>query len=94
VAPRFPGHAGGFETALMLALRPDLVQLDKRRPPASDLINAVHATEHGVYPRSGGTSDDAAGASLEAGQRLLEATIGATAEYLVEFYRRTRQHQQ
>ncbi len=90
VAPRFPGHAGGFETALMLALRPDLVQLDKRRTPAADLINAVHATEHGVYPRSGGTSDDASGASEAAGRRLLDATIEATATYLVEFYRRTR----
>lgn len=92
VAPRFPGHAGGFETALTMALRPDLVHLDKRRPPAAELMNAVHATETGRFQRSGGTSDDASGATLEAGQRLLEAAVSATASYLVEFYRRTRQH--
>ena len=91
VAPRFPGHAGGFETAVTLALRPDLVQLDRRRAPTADLINEVHATEHGIYPRSGGTSDDASGATLEAGKRLVEAAIAASAEYFVEFYRRTRQ---
>jgi creatinine amidohydrolase len=91
VAPRFPGHAGGFETSVMLALRPDWVQLDRRRPPTADLMNAVHATEHNIYPRSGGTSDDASGASVEAGRRLVEAAISATADYLVEFYRRTRQ---
>jgi len=93
VAPRYPGHAGGFETALTLAMRPDLVHLDRRRAPTADLMNAVHATEHGVYSRSGGTSDDASGATLEAGQRLLEASVSAVAEYLVQFYRETRQHE-
>ena len=91
VAPSFPGHAGGFETAVTLALRPDLVQLDRRRAPTAALTNKVHATEHGVYPRSGGTTDDASGATAEAGKRLVEAAVSATAEYLVEFYRKTRQ---
>lgn len=91
VAPSFPGHAGGFETAFTLALRPDLVHLDRRRAPTAALTNAVHATEHGAYPRSGGTTDDASGATTEAGQRLVEAAISATAKYLVEFYRKTRQ---
>ena len=90
VAPRFPGHAGGFETSLMLALRPDLVQLAARRAPLADLEGAAHAVEHGAFARAGGTSDDASGADAGAGQRLLEATIGAVAAYLVQFYERTR----
>lgn len=90
VAPRFPGHAGGFETSLMLALRPDLVQLPQRQAPSADLDSAPHAVEHGAFERAGGTSDDAARANAEAGRKLLEAAIGAVAEYLVQFYERTR----
>ncbi len=90
VAPGFPGHAGGFETSLMLALRPDLVDLDRRRAPLTALTSTVHAVEHGAFARAGGTSDDAAGADAAAGQRLLTATITAVASYLVEFYERTR----
>ncbi len=90
VAAHFPGHAGGFETSLMLALRPDLVQLDRRRPPTDDLVSSVHATEPGIYARAGGTTDDASRASAEAGTRLLTATVDAVAAYLVQFYRGTR----
>jgi creatinine amidohydrolase len=90
VAPSFPGHAGGFETSLMLALRPDLVNLEARRPPAAGLSSAPHTVEHGAFARAGGTSDDASRASVEAGQRLLDATINAVADYLVQFYERTR----
>jgi creatinine amidohydrolase len=90
VAPRFPGHAGGFETSLMLALRPDLVQLDRRRPPLAALTGTGDTVEHGAFTRAGGTSDDAANADGAAGKRLLEATIGAVAEYFVRFYEQTR----
>ncbi len=90
VAPGFPGHAGGFETSLMLALRPDLVRLDQRRVPLATLTSSIHAVEHGAFVRAGGTSDDAAGADLTAGQRLLEATVEAVARYLVEFYKGTQ----
>jgi creatinine amidohydrolase len=89
VAPSFPGHAGGFETSLMLALRPDLVQLEQRRAPQGELSSSVHAVEHGAFARAGGTSDDASGADAEAGQRLLAASVTATADYLVQFYQRT-----
>jgi len=91
IAPTFPGHAGGFETSLMLALRPDLVQLDQRRRPLEALERAPHAVEPGAFARSGGTSDDASGASVEAGQRLLAAIVDAVAGYLVQFYERTSQ---
>jgi creatinine amidohydrolase len=91
VAPSFPGHAGGFETSVTLALRPDLVALDRRRAPLSSLTSSAHAVEHGAFARAGGTSDDASRADAAVGQRLLEASVGAVADYLVEFYERTRQ---
>ncbi|MGH2351471.1 MAG: creatininase family protein [Chloroflexota bacterium] len=89
VAPNFPGHAGGFETSLMLALRPDLVQLDQRRAPRAELTSSVGAVEHGAFARAGGTSDDASRADAAAGQKLLDATVTAVAEYFVRFYERT-----
>jgi creatinine amidohydrolase len=89
VAPSYPGHAGGFETSLMLALRPDLVQLDRRRAPAARLSSDVGAVVAGAFARSGGTSDDAAGADAAAGRRLLEATVASVAAYLVRFHRGT-----
>ena len=90
IAPRFPGHAGGFETSLLLALRPDLGALDKRRPPLATLDVIGHAAVHGNFARAGGTSDDASRADAAAGKRLLDAAIGAVADYLVSFYERTR----
>ena len=86
----YPGHAGGFETSLMLALRPDLVQLERRKAPAARLTSGVGAVESGVFARSGGTSDDASKADGEIGKRLLEATVGAVADHLVRFYQNTR----
>jgi creatinine amidohydrolase len=90
VAPRFPGHAGGFETSVTLALRPDLVQLDKRRAPLGSLEGQGFGTEHGVFQRAGGTSDDASRADAEIGKRLVEAAVQATAETFVTFFERTR----
>ena len=90
VAPGFPGHAGGFETSLVLALRPDLVQLEKRRPPLAALAGAPFVVEQGRFARSGGTSDDASKADAAAGQRLLDATVTAVGEYLVKFHELTQ----
>ena len=90
VGPGYPGHAGGFETSLMLALRPDLVQLERRKAPTARLTSGVGAVESGVFARAGGTSDDASQADGEIGKRLLEATVGAVADHLVRFYQNTR----
>ena len=90
VAPSYPGHAGGFETSLLLALRPDLVALEKRRAPRTQLSSSIGAVEHGAFTRAGGTSDDASRADGAAGQRLLQASIEAVAAYLVEFQQGTQ----
>jgi creatinine amidohydrolase len=90
VGPGYPGHAGGFETSLMLALRPDLVQLERRKAPEARLTSSVGAVESGVFARAGGTSDDASKADGEIGKKLLDAAVGAVAGHLVRFYQNTR----
>ncbi len=86
-----PGHAGHFETSLMLALRPDLVQLDRRRKPLGALHSVEHVQEHGAFAHAGGTSDDASEADAEEGKRVLEEITAALAQYLVRFHQKTRQ---
>jgi creatinine amidohydrolase len=87
-----PGHAGHFETSLMLALRPDLVQLDRRLAPLAPLNSIEHGQEHGSFARAGGTTDDASQADAEEGKRLVEEFSTALADYLVKFHRQTRRH--
>jgi creatinine amidohydrolase len=87
-----PGHAGHFETSLMLALRPDLVQLEHRLAPLAALNSIEHGQEHGAFARAGGTTDDASQADAEEGKRLLEEFTVSLAEYLVRFHRQTRRH--
>ena len=86
-----PGHAGHFETSLMLALRPDLVQLDRRRKPLRAIHAVEHAQEHGAFANAGGTSDDASEADAVEGKRVLEEITGALAQYLVRFHKGARQ---
>jgi creatinine amidohydrolase len=90
-APFSPGHAGDLETSLMLALRPDLVHLDRRRAPLAPLSSIEQAQEHGAFTRAGGTTDDSSRADEMEGRRLLGALVDALANYLVRFHRQTRQ---
>lgn len=85
VAPSYPGHAGGFETSVMLALRPDLVQLDRRRPPLAPIHPIPDAQQAGAFVRAGGTSDDASRADAAAGAALVEAAVSAVAAHLARF---------
>lgn len=76
-----PGHAGWFETSLMLAAHPHLV----RTPvPARAPVDPPPLFDHPPYPgltveragewaRVGGSTDDAASADAAHGRRLLEA---------------------
>lgn len=87
-----PGHAGAFETALVLALRPELVA-SKRYPAA--LHHAPQLFDPATRPnviRAGqrlgtgpGYTDDPASATAEQGQRLLELISAQVASFLVEF---------
>ena len=84
-----PGHAGHFETSMMLALRPDLVH---GRPeagsgrydpaPRPGVLLARFGDRIGDGP---GHTDDASQATAELGRRLLEAMAGELAAFLREF---------
>ncbi|ANY07838.1 creatininase family protein [Pseudonocardia sp. HH130630-07] len=94
---RTPGHAGWFETSLMLAVRPDLVGADRPfaapAPPAlfDDPPHPGMTTErHGEWARVGGTTDDAGDARADAGAALLRRRGAGLAAALTAFDRATR----
>ncbi len=93
-----PGHAGQFETSLMMAIRPDLVntrELARTRSfPEdqslfSDFGGAVVHT-HGAWQVSVGYTDNPSASTPEEGQRLLEITVRCVAELFVTFYKTNR----
>lgn len=89
-----PGHAGHFETSLMLALAPDQVDLS-RHPDDSYEVTPLGRSDvagakigrPGLWERSGGRTDDARGASAAAGSALLDEISAVLAEFLVTFHR-------
>ncbi|TQM10069.1 creatinine amidohydrolase [Pseudonocardia kunmingensis] len=87
-----PGHAGAFETSLMLAAHPDLVAPPApwhapdepplfHRPPAPGLL----VERHGEWARVGGTTDDPAAADATTGRALLDARATVLAEAIRAF---------
>jgi creatinine amidohydrolase len=90
---RLPGHAGAFETSLIMALHPDLVasplphrateELDRTTVPPAPF----RAERHGFWQSINGYTDSPDQASAERGQRLLEIVIAAVAAELVRFAR-------
>jgi len=92
---RFPGHSGGFETSLMMALAPELVR--KGRLPVTDphppaifarrIAEGLMVQSHGEWARIGGYTDAPVNASSEAGRILLEAICNAVAGAIVAFHR-------
>ncbi|MEW2546720.1 creatininase family protein [Streptomyces sp. NPDC047002] len=93
-----PGHAGWFETSLMLAAHPGLVRtpVPAREPvvPPPLFDNPPHpglTTErHGEWARVGGSTDDASGAAADAGRRLLDARARGLARAVRAFDSATR----
>jgi creatinine amidohydrolase len=93
-----PGHASGFETSCMLALHPDLVNLerlpsdDQSRPGPTDgraslAGMGVMFTPHaGQHPASGIWGDPAL-VRPDRGPVLVEAVVGALAELFIAFSR-------
>lgn len=90
--PQAPGHAGWFETSLLLAVHPDLVRPAApwqepdppalfHRSPAPGLVVA----RHGEWERVGGATDDAGDADAEAGRGLLAARAGVLAAAIRAF---------
>nr|WP_205740642.1 creatininase family protein [Haloactinopolyspora alba] len=93
---RIPGHAGWFETSLMLAAHPELVHPPAwedtpaapplfDQPPAPGLV----VERHGEWSRVGGVTDDARAASAAAGRQLLARQAQRLATAITEFDRAT-----
>ncbi len=90
---RIPGHAGTFETALMLALQPDLVQRDllpdtlpaprTARKTAGPAIFAANSN-HGHGP---GYSDAPKLATSEMGERIRQACVAGLADFFTRLAR-------
>jgi creatinine amidohydrolase len=91
-----PGHAGHFETSVVMAVRPDLPQLDRRFPPdaeprplaVSGQVRGVSVRYPGIWEASAGVSDAADQANQEIGEQTVAAIAQATADFLVAFHRR------
>lgn len=95
-SPLIPGHAGQFETAMMMALRPDLVSeeglgrvYDVSGEGDSLDIDLAGATVqiHGAWQKGPGHTDNPADATAELGQALFETIVGAVANFYSEFAR-------
>lgn len=90
-----PGHAGHFETAMMLALRPDLVRHAAIPVAGSDAaIGSVWPADfHGTVnlPRiptaASGTSDDATRATVAWGNELLRVVVRDVTTAIEVFHR-------
>jgi creatinine amidohydrolase len=86
-----PGHAGVFETSLILALRPDLVaqplprRAEDARARSTRLPTAFRAERHGFWEAIDGHTDSPHAADAARGQRLLDAIVPAVAAALVQF---------
>lgn len=89
-----PGHAGRFETALVMAIRPDLVNqaglaqthdVSKAAQGLfSDLAGAMVQVQ-GAWAASTGYTDHPATATPEEGQAMLEVIVRRVADFLIAF---------
>lgn len=87
-----PGHAGGFETALVRAVRPDLVQAEMPTPAGQGLASVGSANFFSVRGGAndgltGGYTDNPARATAEIGQRFLDLIALEVGAALVAFHR-------
>jgi creatinine amidohydrolase len=90
---RFPGHAGRFETSVMLAMRPELVTLPlphRESPGSTDprRFGGDYRAEHaGSWQAIDGYGDSPDLADAALGRRWLDVAADAVARALVTFQR-------
>ncbi|MGV9606178.1 creatininase family protein [Streptomyces sp. NPDC003631] len=88
-----PGHAGWFETSLMLAARPDLVRTPVHArtpvepPPLFDNppYPGLTVERHGEWARVGGSTDDPSTADAASGGQLLDDRAQGLARAIAAF---------
>ncbi|WNQ13061.1 creatininase family protein [Paenibacillus aurantius] len=92
-----PGHAGGFETAAILALREELVRTERitgshtERPWINSGPPGAFIGRHGELTGADGFTDAPHKATAEKGKLYLEAISGSVADWLVQVYRSMEQ---
>jgi creatinine amidohydrolase len=92
---RLPGHAGMFETSLVMAMRPELVSPElpgRPDPETSDprALGGAYRTERsGSWQALDGWTDSPDRARADLGSRYLEIAVDALAARLLEFYETT-----
>ena len=84
-----PGHAGDFETSVMLYLHEELVRLDRRPDPGAAVVrgariaNVANWSAQQIYgPPNSGVSDDASRASAQLGRRYFEVAVSEVARLI------------
>lgn len=94
---RAPGHAGNFETSLVMALQPDLV-IEPRTARDDDpslidpptLTSRLRIERHDAWQHFDGFTDSPARATAEQGQTYLSAAISGVASTIEAFDQATR----
>jgi creatinine amidohydrolase len=94
---RFPGHASAFETSLILAGWPELVQTDRIphrddagiRPVPPSFEAAYRAEVHGSWQAIDGYSGSPDLADGQLGQQFFDVATRRMAQSFVEFWRST-----
>ncbi|WP_438348648.1 creatininase family protein [Paenibacillus sp. FA6] len=85
-----PGHAGGFETSLIMALHPELVNHDAIHPdhPVHSWLDSgnTYIGKHGQITGNNGYTDSADQASAEKGQMYLDAIVDKVSEWLLALH--------
>lgn len=90
---RLPGHAGDFETSMMLALRPDLkpgLLPHRDNPGDSDPLRRVapwRTEMHGFWKEIDGYTDSPDQATAEHGRQFFSVVTSEVARALIAFYR-------
>jgi creatinine amidohydrolase len=87
-----PGHAGGFETAAVLAVARSLVINPPVRGDVTadiDLLTDIRAESHGWWKAIDGFTDSPADGSAELGAQFLDAAVAKVAQDIVAFYEAT-----
>lgn len=87
-----PGHAGGFETAAVLAARPELVvdppvSEKQVRPGAGGARNGVRSEFHGWWRDIDGFTDNPSAATASMGEAFIDVAVQKVADDLLAFYR-------
>ena len=88
---RLPGHAGAFETSLVLALDPSLVRTPRPHRPGwvsslGSIDVPVRVERPGSWQATEGFTDSPAAASEELGHTFLKIGIDAVADAMIDFY--------